>query len=43
MTTSEYKLEMQITSEDKQYEGYPELGIEEWHKKHGLYIENNGN
>jgi len=26
-------------SEDDCFDGYPELSIEEWHKKHGLWID----
>lgn len=29
----------QIGPDDEQYEQYPELSIEEWHKKNNLYIE----
>jgi hypothetical protein len=30
---------LQVGADDEQYEEYPELSIEEWHKKHNLYIE----
>ena len=29
---------MQIGPKNKVYEEYPELGIEEWHKAHGLWV-----
>ncbi|PRW32562.1 alanine acetyltransferase [Chlorella sorokiniana] len=32
-------VELQIGPEDEQFDGYPDLGIEEWHKKHGLLVE----
>jgi hypothetical protein len=28
----------QVGPKDQCYDEYPELGIEEWHKKHGVYI-----
>lgn len=30
---------VQVGAEDAQYEEYPELSIEEWHKKNNLYVE----
>jgi NADPH:quinone reductase-like Zn-dependent oxidoreductase len=32
-------VEPQIGSNDDCFDGYPELSIEDWHKKHGLWIE----
>ena len=29
----------QIGPNDECFDGYPELSIEDWHKKHGLWIE----
>jgi hypothetical protein len=29
---------LQVGPTDEQYEEYPELGIEEWHKKHAVYV-----
>ncbi len=30
---------MQVGPDDEQYDEYPELSIEEWHRKNNLYIE----
>lgn len=32
-------VEPEVGPEDETFEEYPELGIEEWHQKHGLYID----
>jgi hypothetical protein len=32
-------VEPQIGPNDDCFDGYPELSIEDWHKKHGLWIE----
>ena len=32
-------VEPQIGPSGECFDGYPELSIEEWHKKHGLWIE----
>jgi hypothetical protein len=32
-------VEPQIGSNDECFDGYPELSIEEWHKKHRLWVE----
>jgi len=32
-------VEPQIGPNDNCFDGYPELSIEEWHKKHGLWID----
>jgi hypothetical protein len=32
-------VEPQICPNDDRFDGYPELSIEDWHKKHGLWIE----
>ena len=32
-------VEPQIDPNDDRFEGYPELSIEDWHKKHRLWIE----
>ena len=32
-------VEPKIGPNDDCFDGYPELSIEEWHKKHGLWIE----
>ena len=32
-------VEPQIGPNDDRFDGYPELSIEDWHKKHGLWIE----
>ena len=31
-------VEPQIGSNDDCFDGYPELSIEDWHKKHGVWI-----
>lgn len=33
---------LQVGPKDKCYDEYPELGIEDWHKKHGVYMEEKG-
>ena len=30
---------LQIGPNDEQYDGYPELSIEDWHKQNNMYIE----
>ncbi|KAL4442673.1 hypothetical protein ABPG77_006667 [Micractinium sp. CCAP 211/92] len=32
-------VEPQVGPEDETYDEYPELSIEDWHRKHGLYVE----
>ena len=32
-------VEPQIRPNDDCFDGYPDLSIEDWHKKHGLWIE----
>ena len=32
-------VEPQIGAADDCFDGYPELSIEDWHKRHGLWIE----
>jgi hypothetical protein len=32
-------VEPQIGLNDDCFDGYPELSIEDWHKKHGLWID----
>jgi hypothetical protein len=32
-------VEPQIGPNDECFDGYPELSIEEWHKKHRLWVE----
>lgn len=30
---------LQVGPKDETYDEYPELSIEDWHRKHGLYVE----
>ncbi len=32
-------VEPHVGPQDEKFDEYPELGIEEWHRKNGLYIE----